>query len=92
MFDRSGYSFIIPDRDENGFTALSALEERGTNLVANALAQSVDHVDAFFVMLRIELAFYVGCLNLSERLAEHGEPTIFPCRSPGATDPSRPGD
>jgi DNA mismatch repair ATPase MutS len=78
IFDRSGYSFTIPDRDIGGFKALGTLEDRGTNLVANALAQSVDHVDGFFVMLRTELAFYVACLNLSQRLSEHGEPTTFP--------------
>jgi DNA mismatch repair ATPase MutS len=84
IFDRSGYSFTIPDRDVSGFNALSALEDKGTNLVANALAQSVDHVDGFFVMLRTELAFYVACLNLSERLAELGEPTAFPNPVDGA--------
>ena len=84
IFDRSGYSFTIPDRDLNGFNALGTLEDRGTNLVANALAQSVDHVDGFFVMLRTELAFYVGCLNLSERLAEQDEPTAFPIAVPRA--------
>jgi DNA mismatch repair ATPase MutS len=78
VFDRSGYSFTIPDRDENGFRAVSALEERGVNLVANATAQAVDHVHSFFVMLRVEIGFYVGCLNLAERLAEVGEPTAFP--------------
>lgn len=74
---RSGYSFQISDRDENGFKALSELQGRGINLVANALAQSTDHVVSFFKMLRAELAFYVGCLNLHERLAEKGEPTCF---------------
>jgi MutS domain V len=78
MFDRSGYSFTIPDRDENGWRALSALEERGVNLVANATAQAVDHVHSFFVMLRVEIGFYVGCLNLAERLARLGQPTVFP--------------
>jgi MutS-like protein len=78
MFDRSGYSFTIPDRDDNGFRALSALEERGVNLVANAAAQAVEHVHSFFVMLRVEVGFYVGCLNLAERLAELEEPTVFP--------------
>jgi len=78
MFDRSGYSFTIPDRDVSGFNALGALEDKGTNLVANALAQSVDHVEGFFVMLRTELAFYVACLNLSERLAALGGPTTLP--------------
>ena len=78
MFDRSGYSFTIPERDESGFRALSDLEDRGVNLVANALSQAVDHVHSFFVMLRVEIGFYVGCLNLSERLAELGEATALP--------------
>ena len=29
-------------------------------------------------MLRLELAFYLGCLNLHERLEQKGEPTCFP--------------
>ncbi|HEY1519926.1 MAG TPA: hypothetical protein VGF91_26105 [Solirubrobacteraceae bacterium] len=78
MFDRSGYSFTIPDRDEGGFRALGELQDRGVNLVASALAQSVDHVESFFVMLRAEIGFYVACLNLRERLVELGEPTTFP--------------
>ena len=36
---------------------------RWINLVANALAQSVDHIKSFFVMLATELGFYIGCLN-----------------------------
>lgn len=75
---RPGYSFQIPDRDENGFKALTRLREQGINRVANALAQSTDHVLSFFTMLRAELAFYLGCLNLHERLVEKGEPTCFP--------------
>jgi DNA mismatch repair ATPase MutS len=78
MFDRSGYSFTIPDRDDNGFRALGELEDRGVNLVANALAQSLDHVRSFFVMLRIEIGFYVACVNLSDRLGDKGEPITFP--------------
>jgi hypothetical protein len=78
VFDRSGYSFTIPERDENGFRALSELENRGVNLVANALAQSFDHVKSFFTMLRIEVGFYVACLNLSERLVDKDEPTCLP--------------
>jgi hypothetical protein len=82
---RSGYGFMIPDRDENGFKALEELRARGINQVANALAQSTDHILSFFAMLRTELGFYVGCLNLGERLAEQGEPTCFPeAIAPGA--------
>jgi DNA mismatch repair ATPase MutS len=54
------------------------LKDRGIHLVANALAQSTDHIISFFNMLRIELAFYVSCLNLHERLAQKGEPMSFP--------------
>jgi DNA mismatch repair ATPase MutS len=57
---------------------LTELEGQGLNLVANALAQSTDHVLSFFRMLRAELAFYLGCLHLQERLAEKGEPVCFP--------------
>ena len=78
MFDRSGYSFTIPERDHNGYKALGELEDRGVNLVANALTQAVDHVHSFFTMLRCEIGFYVACLNLKARLDEQGEPTALP--------------
>jgi DNA mismatch repair ATPase MutS len=74
----AGYTFVLDPRDENGARALSELNERGINLVANALAQSTDHILNFFKMLRAELAFYVGCLNLREQLAKKGEPICWP--------------
>jgi hypothetical protein len=74
----TSYSFQIAPRDVSGAEALREIQGRGINLVANALAQSADHVRAFFQMVRAELAFYVGCLNLYERLAAKGEPTCFP--------------
>lgn len=80
---RSGLSFQIPDRDEGGFRALSELRGRGINPVANALAQSADHVLSFVAMLRTELGFYLGCLNLHERLTTLGEPVCLPDPRPG---------
>ena len=76
--NHSAFTFYIADRDDSGFRALSELKDRGINLVANALAQSTDHILSFFTMLRVELAFYMGCLNLHEQLALKGEPTCFP--------------
>jgi len=73
-----GYTFYIHERDESGARALAELKDRGINLVANALAQSADHILSFFAMLRTELAFYIGCLNLQEQLAALGEPICFP--------------
>jgi len=72
------YTFHIHPRDDHGSRAASELNDRGINLVANALAQSADHINSFFDMLRLELAFYVGCLNLSDQLAQMGEPVCFP--------------
>ena len=72
------YTFHLHPRDESGARALSDLRDRGINLVANALAQSTDHVHSFFTMLRTELAFSIGCVNLHEQLTKKGEPTCFP--------------
>jgi DNA mismatch repair ATPase MutS len=74
----TSYSFTIPPRDDNGFRALEEIRGKAINLVANAVAQSADHIKSFFTMLRLELAFYLGCLNLHARLREKGEPTCFP--------------
>jgi DNA mismatch repair ATPase MutS len=72
------YTYRLHPRDESGARALSEVRDRGINLVANALAQSTDHILSFFTMLRTELAFYVGCLNLQGQLAQMGEPITFP--------------
>jgi DNA mismatch repair ATPase MutS len=70
-------------------TALGELEDRATNLVTGALARSVEHVVGFFVMLRTETAFYVGCKNLSERLAEKASRRACRSRSPAASSRCR---
>lgn len=71
----SADSFGVP-RDEHAGRALGELRDRGLALVANALAQSTDHVLDFFSVLRAELAFYVTCLNLHERLVELEAPAV----------------
>jgi DNA mismatch repair ATPase MutS len=72
------YSFHLHPCDESGAKALSELNDRGVNLVANALAQSTEHILSFFIMLRTELAFYVGALNLHEKLDRKGGVMSFP--------------
>lgn len=76
--DTSSYILEIADRDEAGFRALSELKTFGIVHVAIALPQATDHILSFFQMLRRELAFYVGCLNLREKLAAKGELICFP--------------
>jgi DNA mismatch repair ATPase MutS len=76
------YSFELHPRDEAGAQALAELRNRGISLAANALGQSADHVRDFFGMLRAELAFYVGCVNVHEELVRRGEPTCMPLPAP----------
>ena len=55
---------------------------KGINKAANALAQSTDHVLSFFTMLRAELGFYVGCLNLTSSCASGASRPACPIRAP----------
>jgi DNA mismatch repair ATPase MutS len=76
------YSFSLHPRDDHGARALGEMRDRGVNLVANAVAQSCDHIDSFFNALRLEMAFYIGCLNLAEQLERLDEPIAFPEPAP----------
>ena len=78
----SGFTFEVDPRDEAGFRALEALRTEGIIHVATALAQSSDHILSFFKALRLELGFYMGCLNLRERLAAKQEPFCLPVPLP----------
>jgi len=65
-----------------GAQILGDIRHRAISRVAIALAQSADHVLSFFKTLRTELAFYLGCLNLRDRLAAKDEPLSFPIPEP----------
>ena len=68
----------VHPRDESGGHDLTKRKERAVNLATNALGQSADHVLNFFYMLKDELAFYVGCVNLYETLQNLGSQVAFP--------------
>ena len=72
------YTFHIHERDEAGGRAASELNSRGIASVARTVARSNDHILSFFWMLRAELAFYIGCLNLHDKLSGRPEPICFP--------------
>jgi DNA mismatch repair ATPase MutS len=74
----SSCSFTLDSRDDAGAEILGDLASRGINLVANAAAQSADHIGGFFTMLRAELGFYISCLDLADRLAAKGAPITLP--------------
>ena len=72
------YTFFVHPRDESGSRALSAINDDAINKVANILAQSNDHIAHFLNVLRSELAFYLGCLNLRRRLLTINACVCFP--------------
>lgn len=71
------FVYEVDERDEAGFRILGDLRAQGIVHVATALTQSTDHILNFFRMLRLELGFYIGCLNLHERLSQKEEPVCF---------------
>ncbi len=77
-----GYTFELDERDEAGARVISEMRQQAISRVAVALARSAGHIVGFFEMLRTELAFYVGSLNLHSRLSAKGEPVCFPAPSP----------
>ncbi len=72
------YSFTLHPRDDNGARALAELRDRGIARAAEAVARAAGYIESFFHVLRLELAFYVCCLNLHEKLRALGEPTSLP--------------
>jgi DNA mismatch repair ATPase MutS len=62
--------------------ALANLQNQGIDDVANATAQSADHIVSFFQMLRTELGFYIGCLNLKQKLEGLGVRICLPAAAP----------
>ncbi|TCO60963.1 MutS-like protein [Actinocrispum wychmicini] len=75
---KSRLTVVVTGEDEHDHRALVDLRGRALDDVANAAAQSADHLRDFFTGLRDELAFYLGGVNLAETLATVGMPTCWP--------------
>jgi hypothetical protein len=72
------FTLQLHPRDQAGAQAFGELQNRGLRLISDAVYQSAEHVLNFLKALRVELAFYIGCLNLKEHLARIGEAIAFP--------------
>ena len=77
------YVYQLHPRDENGYRALTKLDDQAMNSIANPLRQATDHILHFFQMLRAELAFYVGCLNARDALNGNGASICIPTPTSG---------
>jgi hypothetical protein len=75
---RGAHIFVVADRDESGHRIVREIVDRGLAPSAAALGRSVDHMVRFFRALRTELAFYLGAMNLRDRLTTSGNPVCTP--------------
>lgn len=72
------YRFTIGERDDAGARALADMRDDALYEVAIAVAQAKEHVVGFFRQLRWESGFYLGCVQLHDRLRQIGVPICWP--------------
>lgn len=72
------HCIYIDPRDESGSRILGELHDQGLRSLAHTVVAVRDAIRSFFTALRKELAFYIGCLNLENRLQEWGISYAFP--------------
>ncbi|WP_067570189.1 MutS-related protein [Nocardia acidivorans] len=80
LFGRhTGVSFEAFDNFEfHDGDPLRAVIEPPLDAVAEVVSRVTDNVQDFFRQLRTELAFYLGCVNLHEKVRASGAPVCFP--------------
>ena len=90
-------TYVIPRGDETGQRAVGSLRDLAIAELAGTVVTSAQRVLSFFAALRREIAFYLGCLNLRQALAERGAAVSMPamrnastraCTAEGLYDPS----
>ncbi|MGX1808466.1 MutS-related protein [Nocardia sp. NPDC055321] len=69
-------------RSNPAMNPVKQLQDRALAEVADVVGYAAEHIHAFFERLRTELAFYVGCLNLRDRLTAAGLPVCLPVAHP----------
>ena len=72
------YSYSLHPRDDAGANILRNIRDEALYDVALSLSRSAKHVDNFFKLLRKELAFYLGCINLNKTLQSKTLQSTFP--------------
>ncbi len=72
------YTYVLPDRDLSGAQALGEMRTRSIRETSRIVGESAENVRAFIEGLREEIAFYIGCLNLWNKLELIGAKASFP--------------
>lgn len=72
------YTFNINSRDESGIRALNLISNQALAPLATTVEQIANQLTNYFQVLRFELAFYIGALNLRKHLMTIGCNFCFP--------------
>ncbi len=72
------YTYTLPDRDESGAQALAEMRTRSIMETSHIVSESAENVLSFIDMLKEEMAFYLGCINLWNELKFLGAKASFP--------------
>jgi DNA mismatch repair ATPase MutS len=75
---RLGPSFTIKEDDTEAMNDMDNRLDRAICDTVSVLSRIVRYIEDFFNMLRRELAFYVGCMNLCDFLRGAGAPACIP--------------
>lgn len=71
-------TYNVKDDDFAGIADINSRRDRAINETVSVLTQAVRYLEDFYLMLRSELAFFVGCINLADFLKEKGSPFCIP--------------
>lgn len=85
-FDRrTGQVFRVIEEPQPEFDPVMRLRDRALSIIADVVDDATNHVQDFFRRLRTEIAFYLGCLTLHDRLSRAGLPLCLPTPHPAGT-------
>jgi DNA mismatch repair ATPase MutS len=73
------------EKDPEGVNDLIMRRDRATSEATSILKQAAKYLEDFMNMLRSELAFYVGCINLMDRMKALGMPVSVPTLLPSTS-------
>ncbi len=71
-------SFSVSENDLTGIKTLMKIKSKGISGIANILAQTSNSILKLLNTLKSELSFYIGSINLFERLKKMNLPVTFP--------------
>jgi len=89
MLRRGPGTFHVAPLDDGGSRVLADTRSAATAPAAELLAHAAEGVRTIFAGLRTEMAFYVGCLNLRDRLSARGVPVSVPTVHPSGSSELR---